>query len=172
MVNFLKVSDKGLFLRYAIPCGSVLVRRGTVSQELLDEMKTKVVNNEQINDKYTEVYKVALFFLTKIARGLGKKVIDKEVIHKYYFKEHDEVVTARSKVKTDVNEQLCRVKPGKILKINGIATVETPLGEFEVKLDFIPEAKIGDFITVHYDYGCEIISETLAKKLWKTKHQM
>lgn len=171
MVNFLKVSDKGLFLRYAVPCGSVLVGRGTISQEFLDEMKTKVVNNEEIDDKYVQFYKVALFFLTKIAKSLGKQVIDKEVIHKYYFEEHDEVVTARSKVKTDVNERLCKVKPGKILKINGKATVETPLGEFEVKLDFIPEAKVGDHITVHYNYGCEIISETLAKKLWKTKHQ-
>lgn len=167
MDNYPKISNKELFLKYAFPCGQVLINRGNISQEFHDEIKEAIVKNKQLKEDYIQPFKVALFFLTEIAKKQGKNVIDKEVIHGYYFERHDDVVKWRAEVKPDVIVDLCRVKPGKILNIDKEATVETPIGTLEIKMDFIPNAKVGDFITVHYDYGCEIITEELSKKLWK-----
>jgi len=167
MNDFFKVTNKRLFLKYAFPCGKVLVSRGNITKEFLDEIKESIVKNKPLKEDYIKPFKVALFFSSDIAKKQGKKIIDEEVIHKYYLEGHDEVVEWRADLKPDIVVSSCRIKPGKILNTNKDATVKTPIGTMEVKLDFIPNAKIGDFITVHYDYGCEIISEELAKKLWK-----
>jgi hydrogenase maturation factor len=167
MDNSLKVSDKELFLKYAFPCGQVLVNRGNISQEFHDEIKRAIVGNKEIKEDYIKPFKVALFFLTEIAKKQGKTAIDKEIIRDYYFERHDDVVKWRAEVKPDVIVDSCRVKPGKILSIEKNTLVETPLGNLEIKLDFIPDANVGDFITIHYEYGCEIITEKLFKKLWK-----
>ena len=167
MDNSLKISNKRLFLKYAFPCGKVLVNRGNISQEFLDEIKEGIVNNKRLKEDYLKPFKIALFFMTDIAKKQGKTIIDEEVIHKYYFEKHDKVVKWRADMKPDIVVNSCRIKPGKILNINKHATVETAIGTMKIKLDFIPTAKIGDFISVHYDYGCEIISEKLAKKLWE-----
>jgi hydrogenase maturation factor len=167
MDNYPKISNKELFLKYAFPCGQVLVDRGTISQEFHDKIKESIVRNNPLKEDYIKPFKVALFFLSEIAKKQGKNVIDEEVIHSYYFERHDDVVKWRAEVKPDVIIDSCRVKPGKILSINKQAKVETPLGELKIKLDFISNAKIGDFITVHYDYGCEIITKKLYQKLWK-----
>ena len=167
MDNSLKVSNKRLFLKYAFPCGKVLVNRGNISQKFLDEIKENIVKNRRLKEDYLKPFKVALFFMADIAKKQGKTIIDEEIIRKYYFENHDEVVKWRADMKPDIVVNSCRIKPGKILNINKDATVDTPIGILEVKLNFIPSAKIGDFITVHYEYGCEIISEKLAKRLWE-----
>lgn len=167
MGNNPKVSNKRLFLKYAFPCGQVLVNRGNISQEFHDEIKEAIVKNKELKEEYIKPFKVALFFLSEVAKKQGKDLIDEEVIHGYYFKRHDDVVKWRAEVKPDVIVDLCRVKPGKILSINKEATVETPIGILEIKLDFIPDVEVGDFITVHYDYGCETITKELFKELWE-----
>ena len=68
------------------------------------------------------------------------------------------------------NSQLGAVRHGlarAILSIDEKAKVETPLGILDARLDFIPEAKVGDYITVHYDFGCEVITKEKAEELEK-----
>ena len=88
MDDFLKVSNKRLFLKYAYPCGRVLVKRETIKQELLDEIKDAIVRNKELKEDYIRPFKVALFFLTQIAKKQGKSIIDEDVIHSYYFERH------------------------------------------------------------------------------------
>lgn len=168
MGNYLPVKDKELFLKYAIPCGRVLVKRGAITQKFLDEMRERVVSGGKLRDEYVNSFKVALFQLSEIARREGKEEINYETIRKYFYsKEHDNAIEWSSKFNKYVDEKLCRVKPGRILEIDHDAIAETPLGELKIKLDFIPDAKVGDYVTVHYDHGCEIISEELAKEMWE-----
>ena len=79
--------------------------------------------------------------------------------------EHDKAIKWRHKIKKDFPPDLCGVKIGKILKINNKdAVIKTKLGKIKIILDFIPNVKVGDIVTAHYEYGCEIIDENLIKK--------
>lgn len=64
---------------------------------------------------------------------------------------------------------MCLGVPGKILKIEEVAGFR--MGEVEmagvikqVNLDFVPEAKVGDYVLVHAGYANSIIDEKEAKE--------
>ncbi len=60
---------------------------------------------------------------------------------------------------------MCLAIPVKIVEIKGDkGTVEMGGVKKEVGLNFIPEAKIGDWILLHTGFGLEIISEEDAKE--------
>lgn len=55
---------------------------------------------------------------------------------------------------------MCLAIPTKIVEIKGKkGTVEMGGVKKEVGLDFIPKAKVGDWILLHTGFGLEIISE-------------
>jgi len=60
---------------------------------------------------------------------------------------------------------MCLAIPVKIVEIKGNkGTVEMGGIKKKIGLDFIPEAKIGDWILLHTGFGLEIISEEDAKE--------
>ncbi|MEM3555257.1 MAG: HypC/HybG/HupF family hydrogenase formation chaperone [Candidatus Micrarchaeia archaeon] len=167
----MKVVNKKLFFLYAHPCGDVLVRRGSMSREVLERIRSNLKEGGEVKES-PELFKVAYKLQCMLAEEMGKKEIDEEVIREYYWRKHDEHVMEESRVMKDVIPVLCRVFPAKVVKLEGEeGVVETPVGRRKVNIEFIPNVCVGDFLTVHYSYACERIDEDEFKKLWREKNE-
>jgi len=61
---------------------------------------------------------------------------------------------------------MCLAIPAQITKISddGSATVDILGVTREIALNFVPKAKLGDFVLVHAGYGIEIVSEEFAQE--------
>ena len=58
---------------------------------------------------------------------------------------------------------MCLAIPLKLLEINGTAAVGEALGmKREIRVDFIPEPKIGDYVIVHAGFAIERLGEAQA----------
>lgn len=149
----MELADKKLFLSYALPCGQVLVKRGTITQEQLDSPEP-------------EMFKVGLFMCEQSAKKLGKQLIDKEAIRQYFWYDHDTHLEEHCEINKDVDKNLCTVYPGEYLGNN---IVRLPIGERKVNIHNTPGLKQGDYVTVHYNSTCELITKEEFEKLWELK---
>lgn len=166
----LPIKDKELFLRYAIPCGEVLVKRGELKEELLKNLNDSVANGRKIDVPVEDIFKVASRMCTIIAKRMGKKEIDENVIRKYFLLEHEKAIIWRKKIYPDIDIKRCRVYPGKVLKIDfDGALVKTQLGEKMLRNDFSPDLKKGEWVSTHYDYISEKIKAEHVKRMLKRK---
>ena len=166
----LEIIDKELFLKYAIPCGHVLVDRGSLEKEVLERLNKKMIDNQTIRENISEYFPIAAKMTTIIAKRLSKDVIDEEVIRQYFLQEHDQAVKWRSSIFPDIPKDECMIQPGRIKNINGeTMLVNTPRGELELKRDFVPEALKGGLVTVHYDFVSEMIDRESFDRLMKMR---
>lgn len=162
----LPVTDKVLFLRYAVPCGSVLVARGSITQEKLEAFRQAAASGKPVQD--ISAFQVALAMLTITAGELGKKAIDPEVIRHYFWRSHDACIAWRAQTHKDFDPRECRVRPARILECGKNIIIETPEGRQEARESFCPVKK-GDWVIVHYSSIIEKVSEKQARSLWKLK---
>ena len=156
-----------LFLKYAIPCKEVLVKRGTMSKEYFDNLVSAVAKKE-VPKGVEKDFKLAFSMCGKIAKNLGRK-IDEEVIRKYFWIEHEKTIKkAYEGMMQDFTLEECTIYPGKVISsvINREALIKTPIKSFNYRTDFVPKLVKGDNVTVHYNFIAEIISEKDAKMLW------
>lgn len=166
----LPIKDKELFLRYAIPCGEVLVRRGELKEELLNELKESVEHGEEIDAPVGDIFKVATRMCTILAKRMGKTEIDDEVIRRYFMLEHEKAILWRKQVRPEIDVKECMVYPGRVLKIDfDKALVQTPLGEAMLKNDFTPGLHKGDLVSTHYDFVSEKIKKAHARKMMEDR---
>jgi hypothetical protein len=162
----LPIRDKELFLRYAIPCGEVLVRRGELRHELLQKLNDSVAHGQDIDLPIEKMFKVASRMCTILAKRMGKSEIDEEVIRRYFMLEHEKAIKWRKQVRPDIKVRECMVYPGRVLRIDfDKALVKTPLGEALLRNDFTPDLHPGDRVSTHYDYVSEKIKPWHAKKM-------
>jgi poly-beta-hydroxyalkanoate depolymerase len=84
MFKILPIKNKELFLRYAIPCGEVLVRRGELQNDILEELSQSVSEGKEIRIPIEKIFKVASRMCTILAKQMRKKEIDEEVIRRYF----------------------------------------------------------------------------------------
>ena len=169
-MDFKNDSSRVLFLKYALPCADTLVKRGSVSSKLIEKSIKNISLNRKLSDHPEKIFKTAYGMCEKIARRTSKKFIDEIVIRRYFLFEHDKVVDSRYKTFKDFNPLLCRVFPGKILKIrNERALTKTIIGNKIYRTNFIQNLKIGDYVVVHRSFAVERISGNIFKKLWKLK---
>ena len=60
---------------------------------------------------------------------------------------------------------MCLAVPMKIESIEGqVARASIPGGEYAVRLDFLDNAKVGDYVLVHSGFAIEILDEAEALK--------
>jgi len=170
MFKVLPIKDKELFLRYAIPCGEVLVNRGELRGELLAKLNDSVKNKEEIETPIENVFKVASRMCTILAKQMGKKEIDSEVIRKYFLIEHEKAIKWRKDIKPDLKIKDCLVYPGRVLRIDqDKVLVRTPLGEKLFRKDFADGLKKKDWVSTHYDYIAEKIKADHINKMLKKR---
>ena len=146
---------KRLFLRYAIPCSEVLIKRGNVKSSTIEKIRAKLVQNESVDVDLEKIFTIAIRMLKILARQQKKKKIDVETIHEYFWFRHFQAIEQRNMIYKDIPVQRCIVWPGIVKK----ETVKTPLGEKKYKKDFVPDANPGDCVVVHYDYIVEKITQ-------------
>ena len=169
-MDFKNDSSKILFLKYALPCAGTLVKRGSISNKLIEESVRNLSLNRKLSGHPEKFFKTAYAMCEKIARRANKKSIDENVIRRYFLFEHDKVVDSRYKAFKDFNPMQCRVFSGKILKIkNKRALIKTIIGKKRYRTNFIQNLKKGDCVVVHRSFAVEKISGSILKKLWKLK---
>ena len=166
MFRVLPVKDKELFLRYAIPCGEVLVNRGELKAKLLKQLNDSVKNKEEIQTPIENVFKVAARMCTILAKRMGKDEIDSEVIRRYFLTEHEKAIKWRKQVRPDLKVEECLVYPGRILRIDpDRILVKTKQGERFFRKDFAKGLHEKDWVSVHYDYISERIKTDHVNKM-------
>lgn len=147
-----EITNKNLFLKYAIPCSSTLVMRGSVSQEVIDELKRKVIANEEITENLHDIFKVASVMCSATALDMGKTEIDAEVIREYFINRHDKAVKERWDLMKDFDKDKCKVR---------VVTYESGT---DLKEEFCSGVEPGDQVAVHYDYVIEKLPKDLLTK--------
>ena len=168
-MRILEIADKDLFLKYAVPCGEVLVSRGSLDRKTLEGFRRVVADGRRISDDIAESFPVAARMTSIIAQRMGKEKIDEEVIRRYFLFEHDHAVRWRASIWNDVRIDECLIQPGRIVRREGDSlVVNTPSGEKTFRGEFVPEAGRGDFVTLHYDF----ISEIAGRKNFETLKRM
>lgn len=166
----MEIKNRELFFRYALPCAQTFVKRGKITQRFLDDIISKFSMGKELPKGFENTFVVAVSMLKIIAKKMGKEEIDDEVIRQYYLVDHDKVVDKRYEEMRDFNPMMCRVRIGKVIKVDGkIAKVKTEIGEYEYRTDFVKDLKEGDIVTVHYDFISEKISEDLLKNILNKK---
>ncbi len=162
----LPIKNKELFLRYAVPCGEVLVRRGEVKAALLKQLNDSVRHGQPVDYPIEDVFRVASRMCTIIAKQMGRSEIDDEVIRRYFMVEHENAIRWRMQVRPELKLEECLVYPGRVLKIadEGLM-VKTPLGERMFRADFAEGLKARDWVSVHYDYVAEKIRESHVNRM-------
>ena len=165
-MEILEIEDKELFLKYAIPCGQVLVRRGTLDGAVLQELNRRMVDGSAIKGDIGKYFPVAAKMTSIIATEMGKEMVDSEVIRRYFLSEHDKAVKWRASIFPDIPVDECMIQPGRVIKTTGDnIIINTPNGEKLFRKDFIPEARRGDMVTLHYDFASEITDRDSFRKL-------
>jgi hydrogenase maturation factor len=168
-MKILPISDKELFLRYAIPCGEVLVKRGSLDPKLLKKAEKIVTDGKTANIDPSKMFPTAAKMCTLIAHKMGKKVIDQEVIRRYFLFEHEKAVRWRMRIYPDVVPEKCIVFPARVLRSGELLLVNTPAGKRILDTRFAPEVKRGDWVSMHYSYASEKISGETAKRMLRKK---
>jgi hydrogenase maturation factor len=168
-MKILPITDKELFLRYAIPCGQVLVNRGSLDPKLLKKAERIVTDGKTANIDPGKMFPTAAKMCTLIALKMGKKAIDAEVIRRYFLFEHEKAVRWRMKIYPDVAPEKCIVFPARVLRSGELLLVNTPSGKRILDTRFAPEVKRSDWVATHYSYASEKISGETAKRMLRKR---
>ena len=156
----MEISDRILFMKYALPCAGTLVRRGTVTQEYVDSLISIVARGAEPYDGAERMFKVANAVCNDLAEKMGKSSIDSEVIRKYFLLEHARVVDDRYKLMGDFDPVACNTYSGKVVSLDfGKAVVKTRLGSNTYRIDFANDIREEDEVIVHWDFVVERMPE-------------
>lgn len=150
------------FLRYAYPCLFIAKQRGEVTDDLMEQLRVAAINDEPVNRGLIEkVFFRAFRRMKEVALKIGKDVWDVEVIKDYFIGRHNMIIDAGLETYEKAPEslkKLCKVSKGEIVAIKKGALVVDLGGQHRpVNSDFVPDAKVGDVVTVHYGYAVEKI---------------
>jgi len=150
------------FLRYAFPCSHVICKvRKEINDGEWKRMKEAAERGEAMERKYLEkVFHRAFERIDKIAAELGKDRWNEEVIKEYFVRRHTAVVNATEH--PEAFKDQCRVHIAMIKEIDdGKLLVEYEWGgekkTRKVFGTYVPDAKPGDKVTIHYAYAVEKI---------------
>lgn len=159
-----------LFMKYALPCMGVLVKRGKITQETVDRLFDSIKNGKGVPESAEKITEVAFAACSIIAIDNKKEHIDKDVIREYFLFRHDEMVDKRYDIMGDFDQQACRTRPGRVLSVsNGEAIVENSLGKKNYRTDFLPGARSGDLVVTHWNFIVEKIGHETAQKMAEQK---
>ena len=161
----MKITNRLLFFRYALPCAGTLVRRGKVSQERVDELIGEVSRNKIPEQHSEDMFKVANAMCSVIAMRAEKRAVDSKVIRDYFLLEHEKVVQDRFEQMRDFNPTECRTYLGEVTKIgSGFASIRTRLGVRKYRTDFARNLKVKDKVIVHWDFIVERAPDAYLEK--------
>jgi hydrogenase maturation factor len=162
----MKITDRVLFLKYALPCASTLIKRGDASQHYIDNLVDLVSNGRVPKEDAEQMFKIANAMCNSVATRMKRNSIDTEVIRQYFLMEHSKVVDDRFELMGDFDPVDCKTYAGKVLEVhNGSAVVETALGQRKYRTIFVKSVKKDDNVAVHFDFIVEKITNDTANKM-------
>lgn len=149
------------FLRYAYPCTFILKQRGQMDQATVDKLERCALENLPVQRSLLEgTYKKAFERIHKLAKEMGKDPWTHEVIRQYFQVRHNEIIDAGQDSYATAPEslkELCKVHTAKVLESReDFYVVGYGKGKTRVVASaFVPDAKVGDKIAIHYGYAVE-----------------
>jgi hydrogenase maturation factor len=154
--------DKLLFLKYAVPCATTLVKRNSISKSLYEKLYSMVKVGKFPQGEPEKIFKVAYAKCAALSIESGKR-ITKNIIRNYFWFGHDAVIKERYELMRDFDPEYCKTFPGIVIeKSKGGAIVKTAIGLQKVSTDFEPRVKKGDFVAIHRGMIVEKISKSKA----------
>lgn len=164
----MKIEDRLLFLKYALPCAGTLVKRGAITQDYLDDLVHTVSEGKVPAEDAESIFKVANAMCTKIGERMNKASIDAEVIRTYFLLEHSAVVDDRYALMKDFDPVSCRTYARTIVEAGkDYAIIETGSGRKKYRTDFAKSVREGDCVIVHWNFVVEKVPETFSERMSK-----
>ena len=147
------------FLKYAFPCSFVLWKIGRqITEEEYRRLEDVAVNNKVLPREFLErVFTTAFGQIEKIAEELGKDKWDVNVIKEYFCVRHNAFLEHFDNPAG--LKEICKVYKA-VVKEVGDDELIVEYGEGKkrkVKKTFVRDVKVGDKVTIHYDYAVEKI---------------
>lgn len=154
-----EINAENYFLKYAYPCSHILctVRR-EIDQKRFDELKQAAIENKPLNKEVLEkIFHRAFTRIVKLAQEMNKDKWDIEVIREYFRVRHNPVLD-----ESDYPEsfkEMCKVHEGTVVAFEeDEIIVQYENKKRKVKKDYLPNIKIGEKVTIHWDYAIEKIN--------------
>jgi len=155
------------FLRYAYPCTYIKVQRGEITEQEMHELEDIAIHNKPVSRARLErVFTKAFPNIDIIAERLHKDRWDPDLMKDYFMKYHNEFIAAGHgiyAIAPPTFKDICMVHIADVTELkDGILSVRYAKADgtphkrnvFNV---FVPNAKIGDKVTVHYGYAVELV---------------
>lgn len=159
----MKTEDTLLFLKYAVPAIDFCTPE--IAKIQIESYVKQISDGKIPEGDIDKKFKVAQFWILKIAQEHGRKEPNSEDIREYFWSKHNSVVDEIAD-KNDPKRDFCKIYAGRIIEINGNeATVDTCVGEKKYRLDFIKNARVDAFLIGHRHFGVELTDEKTAMKL-------
>lgn len=155
----MKIKDKELFFAYALPCMEAWVKRGKISRKEAEELVNRYKRDKKLPPGTENLFPTALSFLKKIAREMGKDVIDKDVIREYFLKRHNEIIERMYRIKRDFDVEKCKTKKGEVIEVREsyvVVRVGDKTGNYNT---FVDDLKKGEEVILHWGYVVERLSK-------------
>lgn len=149
------------FLRYSFPCAHILLEKKEITEKEFNELKDCAVNNKIVSREMLE--KVFYRAFEKIRAFAGKNYWNLETMQRYWREQHNRDIdngVGTYKTAPEIFKNSSKVFRGRVVdRKDNTLLVEYDGGKRRVFNDLIPEAKIGDYVFIHFGYGVEIDNE-------------
>ncbi|MFC2136068.1 HypC/HybG/HupF family hydrogenase formation chaperone [Bacteroidota bacterium] len=150
------------FLKYSFPCAHVLLEMGSIDEKKLEELKQNTINEVVMSHgELMMLFPSAFRRIIEVAEKMKKDVWDIEVLRKYFLEEHNMYIDNKDGNYENFGtsfRDFCKVYKAKIVhKEDNVLTVEYGERSRNVFNDILPEAKVGDTVTIHQAFAVEVI---------------
>lgn len=164
-----------LFLKYAFPCTMVILQRKEINQKTFDSLERSSFSGKPAKRELLEkVYFRAISRMKALAKEKNRDYFSEENIREYFTQRHNEILDGKyacfSDKGLDVDKNappalkhLCKVFQSTIIKKGFDYYIVEYEDNDELKTRpvsnaLVPDAELGDVVTIHYGYAVEKVS--------------
>ena len=153
---------ENFFLRYAYPCAYIIMQRGELSKQELDELEDIAIHNKPISRQRLEnIFFRAFEHIERLAKLRNKSRWSPEVIQEYFYSYHNLVIDngeGSYATTPPTLKELSKVDTAEVTyKTDNVLTVQFNGKIRNVVDSFVPEARVGDRVRIHYGFAVELV---------------
>lgn len=149
------------FLKYAYPCSFIIKQRGEIDEKEMEELRQAAIKSLPLpKEKLEKIFFRAFQKISPIAKRMKKDVWDIEVLREYFINQHNNIIEKGMYAYAQAPQtlkNLCKVHKAKVIEKNEDALI-VEYGEGKIRPvlnELVPQAKVGDIVTIHYGYAVE-----------------
>ena len=158
---------ENFFLKYAHPCAFIIMQRGEITAERLQELEEIAAHEKDISRAELEkIFHRAFYFIDKLAEIKGKDRWDAEIVKEYFYSYHNKVIDNKEGIYENAPpslRELSRVYTANVIQKEVEALIVEYIDKDNKKKKrsvlnrFTPQAKPGDKVRIHYGYAVELV---------------